>query len=91
MDRFQIIRIIHDYMSRKPVLKAWIFGSFARGEERAQSDIDILFVPDFEHGSYEDLKQLLGREVDLVVDGSLRPYAQESVERDKILVYERAS
>ena len=30
MDRFQIIRIIHDYMSRKPVLKAWIFGSFAR-------------------------------------------------------------
>ena len=40
-------------------------------------------------GMYEDLKQLLGREVDLVVDGSLRPYAQESVERDKILVYER--
>ena len=42
-------------------------------------DIDILFVLDFEHGSftllthggmYEDLKQLLGREVDLVVDGS---------------------
>ena len=100
MDRYQIIRIIHDYMSKKPVLKAWIFGSFARGEERAQSDIDILFVPDFEHGSftllthggmYEDLKQLLGREVDLVVEGSLRPYAQESVERDKILVYERAS
>ncbi len=42
-------------------------------------------------GMYEDLQQLLGREVDLVVDGSLRPYAQESVERDKILVYERAS
>ena len=29
MDRYQIIRIIHDYMSKKPVLKAWIFGSFA--------------------------------------------------------------
>ena len=36
-------------------------------------------------GMYEDLKQLLGREVDLVVDGSLRPYAQDSVERDKNL------
>lgn len=45
MDRYQIIRIIHDYMSKKPVLKAWIFGSFARGEEKTQSDIDILFVP----------------------------------------------
>ena len=87
-------------MSKTPVLSAWFFVSFARGEENAQSDIDILFVPDFEHGSitllthggmYEDLKQLLGREVDLVVDSSLRPYAQESVERDKSLVYERAS
>ena len=65
-------------MSKKPVLKAWIFGSFARGEEKAQSDIDILFVPDFEHGSFTLLAHL-------------RPYAQESVERGKILVYERAS
>ena len=100
MDRQQTISVIHDYLAGQPVVKAWIFGSFARGEEKAHSDIDILFVPDFEHGSftllthggmYEDLKQLLGREVDLVVDGSLRPYAQESVERDKILVYERVS
>ncbi len=99
MDRQQTINVIHDYLAGQPVVKAWIFGSFARGEEKAQSDIDILFIPDFEHGPftllthggmYEDLKQLLGREVDLVVDGSLRPYAKESVERDKILVYERA-
>jgi len=57
-------------------------------------------VPDFNHGSftllthggmYEDLKQLLGRDVDLVVDGSLRPYAKESADRDKVLVYERVS
>ena len=99
MDRQQTIQTIHDYMVGQPVVKAWIFGSFARGEDKPKSDIDILFVPDFEHGSftllthggmYEDLKQLLGREVDLVVDGSLRPYAKESAERDKILVYERA-
>lgn len=86
-------------MVGQPVVKAWIFGSFARGEDKPKSDIDILFVPDFEHGSftlltqggmYEDLKQLLGREVDLVVDGSLRPYAKESAERDKVLIYERA-
>ena len=58
-------------MSKKPVLKAWVFGSFAQGDEKSQRDIDILFVPDFKHGSftllthggmYEDLKQLLGRE-----------------------------
>ncbi len=99
MDRQQTIEAIRDYMANQPVLKAWIFGSFARGEEKAESDIDILFMPDFEHdaftllthgGMYEDLKQLLGREVDLVADGSLRPYARESAEHDKILVYERS-
>ena len=36
-----------------------------------------------------DLKELLGREVDLVVDGTLRPYAAESANNDKILIYER--
>ena len=87
-------------MAGQPVVKAWLFGSFARGEEKAKSDIDILFVPDYENGAftllthggmYEDLKELLGREVDLVADGSLRPYAKISADHDKILVYERVS
>lgn len=100
MNRQQIIQTIHDYMAGQPVVKAWLFGSFARGEEKAKSDIDILFVPDYEKGSftllthggmYEDLKELLGREVDLVADGSLRPYAKASADHDKILVYERVS
>lgn len=100
MNRQQTIQAIHDYMASQPVVKAWIFGSFARGEEKKQSDIDILFVPDFNNGTftllthggmYEDLKRILGREVDLVADGSLRPYAKESAEHDKILVYERIS
>ena len=40
---------------------------------------------------YEDLKDLLGRKVDLVTERSLAPFARESVNRDKILIYERAS
>ena len=42
-------------------------------------------------GMFEDLKELLGRPVDLVVDRSLAQFARESVERDKILIYERAA
>jgi predicted nucleotidyltransferase len=30
----------------QPVLKAWLFGSFARGEETPRSDVDVLFVSD---------------------------------------------
>ena len=35
---------ICDYFATQPVLKAWVFGSFARGEERPDSDIDLLVV-----------------------------------------------
>ncbi len=91
---------IADYFKTQPVLKAWLFGSFARGEETPRSDVDILFVPDysgkpftlFTHGGMlMDLQELLGREVDLVVEGTLRPYAAETANRDKILIYERKS
>jgi predicted nucleotidyltransferase len=40
---------------------------------------------------YMDLKEMLGREVDLVPEGSLLPFASESADHDKILIYERAS
>jgi predicted nucleotidyltransferase len=42
-------------------------------------------------GMYEDLKALLGRNVDLVTDRSLASFARESVDRDKILIYERTA
>lgn len=38
---------IAEYFKTQPVLKAWLFGSFARGEETPDSDIDILFIPDY--------------------------------------------
>ena len=95
-----IQQTIAEYFKTQPVLKAWLFGSFARGEETPQSDVDILIVPDRSGkpftlftlgGMYMDLKELLGREIDLVEEGSLRPYAAESANRDKKLIYERKS
>ena len=90
--------IISDYFKSKPVEKAWVFGSFSRGEETRDSDVDILVVltPGAHMGlqffrMIVDLELLLGRSVDLVVDGNLLPFARESVEKDKVLVYERAS
>jgi predicted nucleotidyltransferase len=94
-----ISRQIAEYFKTQPVVKAWLFGSFARGEQREDSDIDILILPDkSQHfslftlsGMYEDLKELLGCEVDLITDGGLMPFARESADRDKILIYERAA
>ena len=98
MTTAQMTQQIAEYFKTQPVLKAWLFGSFARGEETPESDVDILIVLDHSKpvglqffGMYEDLKELLGRPVDLVVDSSLAPFARESVERDKKLIYERAA
>jgi predicted nucleotidyltransferase len=89
---------IAEYFKTQPVLKAWLFGSFARGEERPDSDVDILVVLDYSQpvglkffGMYEDLKELLGRNVDLVTEPSLAPFARKTVERDRQLIYERTT
>ena len=95
----EMIRQIAEYFKTQPVLKVWIFGSFSRGEEREDSDVDLLILPDrSQHfslftlsGMYEDLKNLLGRDVDLITDGGLMPFARESADRDKILIYEGAA
>ena len=91
-------KTIADYFKTQPVLKAWLFGSFARGEQRPWSDVDILVQYDRRQpiglmkiaGMKADLEDLLNCEVDLVEDGMLRPWAVESVNRDRRLIYERA-
>lgn len=87
-----------DYFKTQPVLKAWLFGSFARGEETPLSDVDILVLLDHTQpiglkffGMWNDLEKLLGRKVDLVEDGELLPFAEETANQDKQLIYERAS
>ena len=87
---------IADYFKTQPVLKAWLFGSFARGEETPLSDVDLLVQLDYSKldgfgffGMWGDLERLLNRSVDLVTVNSLEDFARESVERDKQLIYER--
>lgn len=96
-DRVRSVKAICEVLSSSPVLSAWIFGSFARREERPDSDIDLLVSLDKATPvglmGLSDLCQRLeaaaGRRVDLVPDASLKPFARDSVEKDKILVYER--
>ncbi|MBR5984028.1 MAG: nucleotidyltransferase domain-containing protein [Bacteroidales bacterium] len=91
--------IIAKYFSTQPILKAWLFGSFARGEQTPLSDVDILVVYDdnigvslLKHASMiNDLEKLLDRPVDLVEDGTLLPFAEESANHDKKLIYERTA
>lgn len=97
----ELISAIQDYFKNQPVLKAWIFGSYARGEETENSDVDILVVFDQNSGKGVSLlkhisialglEDQIRRKVDLITEGTLLPFAKETADRDKILIYERAS
>ena len=89
---------IRQYFTTQPVKKAWLFGSYSRGEETAESDVDILV--EFDRTGkpvtlltyariWRELEERLGRSVDLVEEGTLKPYAVESANHDKQLIYER--
>ena len=88
---------IVDYFKTQPVLKAWIFGSFSRGEDTPLSDVDLLVQYDdkarislLKHAAMIcELERLLDRPVDIVEDGTLRPRVRESVNQDRKLIYER--
>ena len=89
---------IRAYFATQPVERAYLFGSCARGEERPDSDIDLLVnYTDGNHlslmdigGMISDLSESLRRPVDLIEEDYLMPFAQASANRDKIKIYERA-
>ena len=94
-----VIQKVREYLSTQPVLKAWVFGSFSRGEQTPSSDVDIIVVFDekaevsligYVRIQYE-LENIIGRKGDLVEDGSLLPFAVESANRDRKMIYARAS
>ena len=94
-----IINKLQTFFPAYPIEKAWVFGSYARGEETRKSDVDVMVRFDkdaritlFDYaGIMNNLKDLLHKKVDLVQEGRLRRWARESAEKDKILVYERAN
>ena len=96
----QMIHTIQAYFATQPILKAWLFGSYARGEQTPESDVDVLVVFDQESGRVSLLKHigialgledLLGKKVDMITEGTLLPFAKKTADQDKVLIYERAS
>lgn len=96
-DRIRMFYDVRNYLSSLPVSKAWVFGSFARGEEKPESDLDLLISYD-KNANVSlltiirwklDIEKIVGRDVDLVEEGYLRPFAAESANKDKYLIYER--
>lgn len=79
-------------LRRRGVALAGVFGSFARGEQRPDSDLDLLV--EFEGrsslldmaGLKLDLQDLLGRRVDIVTPDGLSPYIRDNAMRDLVVI-----
>lgn len=90
---------IVSYLKTQPVIRAWVFGSYSRGEETSDSVIDILVDYDKSFrisflkicSMMIDLEDILGKKVDLVENGKLKDFAVASANHDKILIYERTN
>lgn len=99
MSTQSMTQLIADYFKTQPVLKAWLFGSYSRDEQHADSDVDILVLYDRTQpiGLFKlsemhlALEDLLGKKVDLVDESMLYPWVTDSVNHDKKLIYERAA
>lgn len=97
LSKEEVISRFRSYFESNPkVLKAWVYGSFARDEMHADSDIDLMVRFDksqkitlFDMAEItEVLEKITNRRIDLVEEGMLSPFALKTATKDLIEIYE---
>lgn len=88
--REKVLPVLEKY----PVRRAYLFGSYARGDATEKSDVDIrieLMKQNFfvVCGIYADLEDSLGMDFDLLSSLPDSERFRENLKRDEVLIYER--
>src|SRR6266516_880190 len=90
--------MLQKFFAGKPVKKAYLFGSYARNEADSKSDIDIMV--ELDHSKpigmkffiyRQEREDLLKMKVDIVTAEGISKYVRPLIDKDKILIYERAN
>jgi predicted nucleotidyltransferase len=98
MDRDQVVATLRQHekeLKAAGVVRLSVFGSTARGDRRPDSDIDLLAAFDDSMrislldmaGVEIQLSEMLGHQVDLVEEGTLKPRVQQSVETEAVRAF----
>lgn len=93
MEIADIKKKISPILRRHQIKKAAVFGSYARGEQKKRSDIDILIEYKYDNKSYFDLMNLqnelekkLKKSVDIITYRSIYHRLRERILKDQKII-----
>lgn len=88
--REAVITILSKYNAEKII----IFGSYARGTAKSDSDLDILVCFSSPKSLFQivriesELKQTLNMNVDLLTENAVSPYLAKSIHQNEMVIYD---
>ena len=92
MEIKEIKKKILPLLKKNKIKKAGIFGSYARGEQKENSDIDILVEVQKGWSLLDligleiELKKILRKKIDLVTYGGISPYIEQDVLKEEVKI-----
>ncbi|WXG44625.1 MAG: nucleotidyltransferase family protein [Promethearchaeati archaeon SRVP18_Atabeyarchaeia-1] len=93
MNRKELFHRITRFLERQGAKRIAIFGSYVRGEEKPESDIDVIVEFSETKSLLElvrierELSEALGTKVDLLTEKSISPYLIDAVKREMEVIY----
>lgn len=90
----KIKRLTEPVFKRYQIKRAGVFGSTARGESGAGSDVDILVDMDLSYDLFDflkfkqELESSLNRKVDVVEYQTIKPLIRENILNSEVVIYE---
>ena len=95
MNKEKTLKLIVERLRKHGAIKIVLFGSYARGEEKKGSDIDLivnlprkLSLLDI-IGIEQELSEISGKKIDLLTEEAVHPLIKEKIKQEKIILYQR--
>ena len=88
----KIIKVVKPILQKNEVIKAGIFGSYARGEQKKSSDLDLLIQFKKGKGMFDlirlerDLKVTLNKKIDLITYASINHLLKKSILDEEVRI-----
>ncbi len=88
-----MLQNLYSIWKKHTIQKVYLFGSYARNEQKPSSDIDFLIEHASNFSLFDliklqlDLENELKIDVDLISNNSVSKFLKDSINRDKILIY----